>query len=269
MEVVAMLKLVLGVMSLVLLVPAIAAAQATPTPPEAGIPPLVWELIAFTTPDGVATEVTEPLRYTVQFLPDGQLTAKLDCNQGGGGYTAADGALEIGPMRTTLALCEEGSHGDVFTLLLSKATAYAIDEDGFLLLSGDEGTLRLRPALLGVVWEWQEFAGGDDTIVRPEDPARYTVEFLPENRLTIRADCNRAMGTYTLDAPRIDLKIGGVTRAMCPPGSLMDRFLKDLDEVSSHVFRDGGLFMALPVDSGILEFQARYVAPEEATPAAG
>lgn len=264
-----MLRLLAAVTSLLLLFPAIALAQATPTPAESGIPPLVWELVAFTGADGVETEVEEPSRYTVQFLPDGQLAAKFDCNVGGGGYTAADGAIEIGPMRTTLALCEPESYGDVFTIMLGKATAYEIDGDGFLLLSGDEGTLRLRPALMGVVWEWQEFAGMDDTIVRPDDPTHYTIEFLPEARLAVRADCNRATGAYEADAPKIDIEIGGVTRAMCPPGSLMDRFLRDLDEVSSHVFREGGLFLALPVDAGILEFQARYVAPDTATPEAG
>jgi para-nitrobenzyl esterase len=86
--------------------------------------------------------------------------------------------------------------------------------------------------------------------------------------LAIQADCNRAMGTYTVDGPTLDLTVGGVTRAQCPPGSLMERFLRDLDDASSHVFRDGHLFLALPVDAGILEFVPRFHEPE-ATPVAG
>ena len=34
----------------------------------------------------------------------------------------------------------------------------------------------------------------------------------------------------------------------------MDRFLRDLDQVTSHVFRDGKLYLALPMDAGIHAF---------------
>ena len=122
---------------------------------------------------------------------------------------------------------------------------------------------------MGVTWEWQEFQGMDDSIVVPDNPEDYTLTFLPDGKTAIQADCNRAMGTYTVDDSTIDLVVGGVTRAMCPPGSLMDQYLRDLDEVSSHVFRDGNLYLALPVDSGIMEFVARYEAPPEATPESG
>ena len=56
---------------------------------------------------------------------------------------------------------------------------------------------------------------------------------------------------------------------LCEPESLMDRFLRDLDEVNSHVFRDGNLYLALPLDSGILELTPRSIDPAEATPVAG
>jgi heat shock protein HslJ len=258
-----------GVALLLLLGALLPTTEATPTPAEPAIPPLVWELVAWTGADGAKTEIQDPSRYTVQFLPDGQLLAKFDCNQGGGGYTASEGQLELTPMRTTLMLCEPDSQGKTFQVILQSATSYELDPDGFLLLRGDKGELRLRPALTGVLWEWQEFQGSDDTIVRPDDPTHYTVEFLPEPKMAIRADCNRAVGDYAVDGPKIDLRVGGVTRAMCPPGSLMDRFLRDLDQVNSHVFRDGKLYLALPVDTGILEFTPVYVAPPKATPVAG
>ena len=78
-----------------------------------------------------------------------------------------------------------------------------------LLLRGDTGSLHLRPALTGVLWEWQTFQGGDDTMVRPDDPSQYTVEFLPDGTLAIQADCHHATGTYTVDHSTVDLRIGG------------------------------------------------------------
>jgi heat shock protein HslJ len=243
--------------------------QATPVPEPSGIPPVVWELVSFTGADGVLVEVTEPSRYTLQFLDDGKLAARFDCNRGSGGFTAAAGELTIGQMATTLALCEPDSLAQPFQLILQDATSYEIDADGLLILRGDGGELRLAPQLTGVLWAWREFAGGDGEIVRPDDPGRYTVEFLADGRLAIQADCNRGMGSYTVDAPSIDLRVGGLTKMKCPPGSHMDRFVRHLDEVTSHVFRDGNLYLALPIDSGILEFVPRTIETPKATPVAG
>jgi heat shock protein HslJ len=131
---------------LLLLVSLFPLAQGTPVPPGQGIPPIVWELVTLTGADGVPAEIEDPTRYTVQFQPDGRFAAKLDCNQGFGGYTAVDGVLELTDMGTTLALCEPDSHGDAYLIVLGDATSYELDPDGFLVLSGDGGTLRFRPA---------------------------------------------------------------------------------------------------------------------------
>jgi heat shock protein HslJ len=256
-----------GMLSLLVLLAPI--MQATPTPGAAGIPPVVWELVALTGADGVPVEIDDPSRYTLQFLEEGKVAARFDCNRGSGGFTAADGELTIGQMATTLALCEPDSQAQPFQLILQDVTSYELDADGYLILRGDGGELRLSPQLTGVLWSWREFAGGDGEIVRPDDPERYTVEFLADGKLAIRADCNRGMGAYTVDAPRIDLRVGGLTRMACPPGSHMDRFVRYLDEVNSHVFRDGNLYLALPIDSGILEFVPRTIEAPEATPVAG
>src|SRR5262249_18752785 len=131
----------------ILLVLSALASQATPSVPTTGIPPIVWELASYTVTNGEPVDVTEPARYTLQFLPDGLLSARLDCNQGSGGYTANDGALTLTPMAATLKLCEPDSQVDAFTSLLHDVTSYRFDPDGSLLLQGDAGALRLQPAL--------------------------------------------------------------------------------------------------------------------------
>jgi para-nitrobenzyl esterase len=251
------------------ILPALAMTQATPVAGDAGIPPVVWELVSFTLAEGEATEIEEPSRYTLQLLPDGMAAARFDCNQGSGSYTIEGDTIEFGPMRTTLVGCEPGSHDQSYMLLLQGEMSFSYDDDGHLILTSDAGSLTFRTALQGVVWEWQEFAGSDDSIVRPDDPERYTVEFLPDGKLALQVDCNRGFGSYTVDGPQIDLVMGGTTRMACPPGSLADRFLRDLEDASSHVFREGRLYLALPVDAGIMAFAARHMPPDEATPVAG
>src|SRR4051794_6746027 len=78
-----------------LLVPSAVAGPATPTATASGIPPVIWELVSFRETDRTPVTIADPSRYTVQFLPDGRLLARLDCNQGRGGYTAAAGVLAL------------------------------------------------------------------------------------------------------------------------------------------------------------------------------
>ena len=252
-----------------LLLPGLLAVLATPTPVAATIPPVVWELVNFTEPTSAPVTIADPTRYTVQFLPDGELVARLDCNHGRGGYTASQGRLALTALRATRMRCPSASAAMRFQTILQGATSYAFDPDGLLLLHGDTGSLRLRPELTGVLWAWQTFQGGDGTMVRPDDPSQYTVAFLPDGTLAIQADGHPATGTYAVDHSTIDLRIDGETGATSPPGSPTDRFLSDLDQVASHVFRDGNLYLALPADAGILALAPVPVVPPRATPAAG
>lgn len=259
-----------GIALLGVLLATMPLAQATPTPPTgSAIPPVVWELVAFAEAEADPGEVAEPERYTVQFLPDGRLSIQADCNSGGATYTAEDGTLQISPIRTTLIGCPSDSQADPFLILLSAATTFEFDDDGMLLLTGPEGILTLRPALTAVVWEWREFRSGDDSVVVPDHPERYTLVFFDDGKLAVRADCNRAMGTFSVDGPTLELDAAAMTRATCPPDSLSDRFVRDLGDVRSHVFRNGNLYLALWADAGIMEFVAKAPAPDEATPASG
>jgi heat shock protein HslJ len=258
-----------GLPLVLLLAFAMTLDRGTPLPGDArAISPVVWEVVAL---PGDATPIAtaERSRYTIQFLPDRTVAVRADCNQATGTYEIADDAMSISMTASTLALCPSGSHGEDFLEMLGAITTRRAETNGDLLLSGPAGTIRLQPTLSGVIWEWLGLEGGDGSVVTPKDPSRYTLAFMPEGKLVIRADCNRALGSYTIEGSRINLTLGGVTRALCAPGSLMDDYLRDLDLVSSHVFRDGNLYLALPVDAGILEFRARVDEAHQATPRAG
>jgi len=77
-------------------------------------------------------------------------------------------------------------------------------------------------SLSGLVWQWQEFQSSDDTVVKPENPEAYTLEFLADGTLAVGADCNRATGTYTVDGSLLILEVTAMTmaparRARWPP----------------------------------------------------
>jgi heat shock protein HslJ len=124
----------------------------------------------------------------------------------------------------------------------------------------EAGTAAL-PDLGGTTWRLVKFEGGDETTLTPDDPAKYTIAFQSDGRLSARIDCNRGMGTWKSSGPP-QLEFGplALTRAMCPPGSLHDQIVKQWPYVRSYVMRDGHLFMSLMADGGIYEFEP--VGPE-------
>ncbi len=141
-----LISLVVAALLAVGFAPAGNAGAQTVVTPEAGtasaIPPIVWNLIAF---PGVG-QITEPGRYTVQFLQDGQVSARADCNWVAGLWTATGGALDVTITQSTLAGCPEDSLEQPFTMALHEATSYTLD--GFLLtISGPSGTMQFAPEM--------------------------------------------------------------------------------------------------------------------------
>jgi para-nitrobenzyl esterase len=108
----------------------------------------------------------------------------------------------------------------------------------------------------GTSWQLVRFQGSDDKVLTPDDRAKYTIAFGTDGSVSARIDCNRGRGTWKSSGPN-QLEFGplALTRAMCPPGSLHDRIVKDWEFVRSYTLKDGHLFLALMTDGGIYEFE--------------
>jgi uncharacterized protein/heat shock protein HslJ len=126
------------------------------------------------------------------------------------------------------------------------------------------------PPLGGTAWQLVRIQYMDDKVVTPDDRSKYTVAFGTDGRVSMRIDCNRGSGTWKSSGPG-QLVFGplAVTRAMCPPGSLHDRIVKDMGYVRSYVMKDGHLFLSLMADGGIYEFEPLPKAAAPAPPRGG
>lgn len=113
------------------------------------------------------------------------------------------------------------------------------------------------PDITQGLWLWQRTEMSDDSIVTAPDPSAYTVTFTADGRLTVQADCNRAVGTYTRQGAQLTLRLGPTTLAACPQGSLSSRFLRDLGDVVTFVFDGPQLALNLKVDGGNMIFAAQ------------
>jgi heat shock protein HslJ len=90
------------------------------------------------------------------------------------------------------------------------------------------------PAIPPVPWQLTTFPG----ITTGIEPGRYTVHFLPDATVNIRADCNWVAGFWTGASGALDVTVTMTTVAQCPPGSLEEPFVQALDEATSYTFAD-------------------------------
>lgn len=129
---------------------------------------------------------------------------------------------------------------------------------GLLLILLALGCARVAPpeTLAGTSWRLVKFQGGDDTVLEPDDKSKYTLAFNADGSFSARIDCNRGRGSWK-SAGKGQLEFGpmALTRAMCPPGSLHDRIVKQLPHVRSYVIKGGNLHLALMADGGIYQFE--------------
>jgi heat shock protein HslJ len=128
--------------------------------------------------------------------------------------------------------------------------------DGELVQTSEEVlSAAMESEIVGVVWRWVKFLGGDDTTIIVDDPDKYTLELLPNGQVSIQADCNRALGTYTLDgASGLNLELGPTTLAECEPGSLYDKYLELLPWIRTYVLQGDQLVLNMMADGGDLFF---------------
>ena len=111
--------------------------------------------------------------------------------------------------------------------------------------------------LVGTKWRMVRFESSDDSVIYPDKPDDFTVEFSGDGNAYFKIDVNRASG------PWISTEEGGLvfgmlrmTLAAFTPSAFLDRWLKDIESIRSYIIRDGRLYLAVKYDSGIYELEA-------------
>jgi heat shock protein HslJ len=110
-------------------------------------------------------------------------------------------------------------------------------------------------ALPGTRWRLGRIESMSGTAVVPADPSNYTLEFGADGAVSGRADCNRFRGRWTASGTSMSLGPLAMTRAMCPAGSLSDRYARSLESAVSWRRGGDGLAIAMRADAGILHFE--------------
>ena len=90
------------------------------------------------------------------------------------------------------------------------------------------------PAIPPIPWQLTTFPGISTGI----EPGLYTVHFLPDETVNIRADCNWVAGFWSGANGALDVTVTMTTVAECAAGSLEEPFVQALDEATSYTFAD-------------------------------
>ncbi len=92
------------------------------------------------------------------------------------------------------------------------------------MTSSSEATTIAAEVVPGVL-KLQSLTRADATTVTISDPQQFTLEFLDNNRVAVKADCNRASGSFTLNGTTLTIGPMAVTKAYCGSASLDGEFL--------------------------------------------
>ena len=220
----------------------------------------IWHLQAYSDGENAISSTIEGTDLTAVFNEDGIIVGSAGCNNFSAMYEVEDGkiVIELGPL--TMMFCEEPEgtmdQESAYLEALESATNYKILGE-VLVLKNDAGQEVLRyqaSDLVGYVWMWLEFLENNDTRTAPDNPGDYTLEFHPDGNVTLKADCNNASGTYTVDGSQLDIEIMITTLAACPPDSLSDDYIQLINDAVIY-FREGDfLFLDIMMDVGTMKF---------------
>lgn len=123
-----------------------------------------------------------------------------------------------------------------------------------LIATGEEARGKTDQMLTATVWKWQQTLYNNDTRAVAPDPDRYTLKLLSDGKVSIRADCNLGGGVYTLRGSEISIEITRTTRAACPPESLEQSYIRDLNAAAIYSMQGDFLYIDLKYDTGTMKF---------------
>lgn len=269
--------------ALVSILPFIATSAMAQTPPPTGgdKKPLEGTYWRATELGGKPAPKQDPQREAHLRFQKGRVSGSDGCNRVTGGYQLKGDRVTFTQIAATQMACltssgtEEPFHNALkngYRLAITGDQLELFDRAGTRLAKFGAGTdpaastaapgstpassSKGASPLAGTSWQLVKFQSMDDTTLTPKAGAKYTIEFADGGQLFAQIDCNRGRGTWKSPGPsQIEFGPLALTRAQCPAGSMHDQIVRQWGNIRSYVIRDGHLFLAIKLDSGIYEFE--------------
>ncbi len=109
---------------------------------NAGLKNTVWRWQSSESATGKTT-IDKPENYQLEFMADGKIGVKVDCNTGGGSYTTEDNNISFVRIFTTKMFCGEKSLDSRFLRGLESARSFRVEGNNlFIGGKGENGTMK-------------------------------------------------------------------------------------------------------------------------------
>lgn len=124
-------------------------------------------------------------------------------------------------------------------------------------------TTSTASSLAGTRWRLVEFQSMDDAtgVLKPDDPALYTMQLNADGTVNMAVNCNRATGSWKAtpgaDGVSGQFEFGplAATRALCAPPSMDELVTGQAEFVRSFLIQDGKLYLSLWADGGVFVWE--------------
>ena len=163
--------------------------------------------------------------------------------------------IEIKNNEIVVAMTTHGPSDPMCCPTLEVKKRFAVQEDRLVPAAGGESEEESR--ITGKVWQWVQSLYNNDSKNVPNQTENYTIQFLEDGKINVKADCNRKGGVYSTDGKRISIEITHSTMAACEEGSLEEPFVRDLTGSAIFFFKDGDLYIDLKYDTGTMKFSRK------------
>ncbi len=166
-------------------------------------------------------------------------------------------AVEIKDDQIVVSMTMHGPSDPMCCPTLEKKKRFAVREDRLVPAAECEAEKESR--IIGTVWQWVQTLYNDDRKNVPAKPENYTIQFLEDGKVNVKADCNLKGGVYSTDGKRFSLEITHSTMAACEEGSLEEAFVRDLTAGAIFFLKDGNLYLDLKYDTGTMKFSKKKI----------
>jgi heat shock protein HslJ len=130
------------------------------------------------------------------------------------------------------------------------SAATLLEKSGLLETVGDAHAS--DPGLVGS-WQLASLTENGKPPVEVTEPARFTAEFRAEGVISLRADCNRCLGTYKTNGEALTVGPMACQRAYCPSAPLDTTFAQLVSRSTAWTATQDGL--ELRSDAGQLRLK--------------
>lgn len=189
--------------------------------PAASLSGMTWQLTSYNNGLEAVVSVLPESEVTAVFSEDGRLSGNAGCNRFTTSFEAANGAISIGPIASTMMACAEDvmQQETAFLAALGSAATYTIESDRLELRDANGALLAAfvgiePPSLTATTWQLTDI-NIDNGVTAALGEA--TAVFGEDGYLSGSTGCNNYRTTFTQDGNTLNISPEIIsTRMACP-----------------------------------------------------